>query len=55
MSDIHGEYEAFLHIMNNCSGVVREKIEMIFGDRLTAEEQRELRTLIYYPREKLRS
>ena len=54
MSDIHGEYEAFLHIMNNCSGVVREKIEMIFGDRLTAEEQRELRTLIYYPREKLR-
>ena len=28
MSDIHGEYEAFLHIMNNCSGVIREKIEM---------------------------
>lgn len=54
MSDIHGEYEAFLHIMNNCSGVIREKIEMIFGERLTAEEQRDLRTLIYYPREKLR-
>ena len=54
MSDIHGEYEAFLHIMNNCSGVIREKIEMIFGDRLTEEEQRELRTLIYYPRHKIR-
>ena len=54
MSDIHGEYEAFLHIMNNCSGVIREKIEMIFGDTMTPEEQRELRTLIYYPKEKLR-
>ncbi len=54
MSDIHGEYEAFLHIMNNCSGVIREKIELLFGDRLTDLEQRELRTLIYYPRQKLR-
>ncbi|MBQ7535596.1 MAG: fructose-1,6-bisphosphatase [Stomatobaculum sp.] len=54
MSDIHGEYEAFLHIMNNCSGVIREKIEMIFGDQMSEEEQRELRTLIYYPRHKLR-
>lgn len=54
MSDIHGEYEAFLHIMNNCSGVIREKIEMIFGERLSEAEQRALRTLIYYPKEKLR-
>ena len=54
MSDIHGEYEAFLHIMNNCSGVIREKIAMIFGERLSEAEQRALRTLIYYLKEKLR-
>ncbi|MFR9308449.1 MAG: fructose-bisphosphatase class III, partial [Lachnospiraceae bacterium] len=47
MSDIHGEYHAFLHIMNNCSGVIREKIEMIFEGRLSESEQRGLRTLIY--------
>ena len=54
MSDIHGEYEAFLHIMNNCSGVIREKIEMIFEGKLSPPEQRDLRTLIYYPKEKLK-
>ncbi|WP_314702832.1 fructose-1,6-bisphosphatase [Stomatobaculum longum] len=54
MSDIHGEYEAFLHIMNNCSGVIREKIELLFADSLSDTEQRDLRTLIYYPKEKLR-
>ena len=53
MSDIHGEYEAFCHILNNCSGVIREKTERIFRDRLTAEEQDEICTLIYYPKEKL--
>ena len=53
MSDLHGEYNAFLHIMNNCSGVIREKIEMIFRDTLTEQEQRDLRTLIYYPEQKL--
>ena len=50
MSDIHGEYDAFLHIMNNCSGVIREKIEMIFADVLNDTEKRALRTLIYYPK-----
>ena len=54
MSDIHGEYEAFLHIMNNCSGVIREKIELLFADSLSDTEQRDLRTHIYYPKEKLR-
>ena len=53
MSDIHGEYDAFLHIMNNCSGVIREKIEMIFADVLNDTEMRALRTLIYYPKEAL--
>ena len=54
MSDLHGEYEAFCHILNNCSGVVREKIENRFGDNLTHSEVKELCTLIYYPKEKLR-
>lgn len=51
MSDIHGEYEAFLHIMNNCSGVIREKVRMLFSENLSVREQKEICTLIYYPRE----
>ena len=53
MSDLHGEYDAFYHIINNCSGVIREKVAMLYGDELTVYEQQELCTLIYYPREKL--
>ncbi len=53
MSDIHGEYEAFCHILNNCSGVVKEKVDRLFGDNLSAMERQEICTLIYYPREKL--
>jgi len=53
MSDIHGEYEAFCHIMNNCSGVVREKVTLWLGDDMSGREVNELCTLIYYPREKL--
>ncbi|MBQ9197112.1 MAG: fructose-1,6-bisphosphatase [Clostridia bacterium] len=49
MSDIHGEYEAFCHIMNNCSGVIREKVDLWLGDRLTHEQADALCTLIYYP------
>ncbi|MBQ7848208.1 MAG: fructose-1,6-bisphosphatase [Clostridia bacterium] len=54
MSDIHGEYEAFCHIMNNCSGVVREKVKLWLGSRLTSEEADELCTLIYYPDQTLK-
>lgn len=54
MSDIHGEYEAFCHIMNNCSGIVREKVTLWLGQELTGREVNELCTLIYYPREKLK-
>ncbi|MCI5847792.1 MAG: fructose-1,6-bisphosphatase [Clostridiales bacterium] len=54
MSDIHGEYEAFYHILNNCSGVVREKVQLWLGDHLTQQGISELCTLIYYPSEKLR-
>ena len=32
MSDLHGEYDAFYHIINNCSGVIREKVAMLYGD-----------------------
>ena len=49
MSDIHGEYEAFCHIMNNCSGVVREKVNLWLGDQLTQAEADAFCTLIYYP------
>lgn len=48
MSDIHGEYEAFCHIMNNCSGVIREKVHLWLG-HLSAQEADALCTLIYYP------
>ena len=53
MSDLHGEYEAFMHILNNCSGVVREHVDEIFGDTLTDEQKGDLCTLIYYPEEKI--
>jgi fructose-1,6-bisphosphatase III len=53
MSDLHGEYESFFHILNNCSGVIREKVDYVFGARLTDEEKAEFCTLIYYPKEKV--
>ena len=53
MSDLHGEYEAFMHILNNCSGVVREHVDEIFGNDLSDQEKADLCTLIYYPHEKI--
>ena len=53
MSDIHGEHEAFLHILNNASGAICEKIEDLFESTLTSEERRGLAVLIYYPVETL--
>ena len=52
-SDIHGEYEAFSHILRNGSGSIRLKIEDVFGDALDASEKRSLASLIYYPRERM--
>ena len=52
LSDLHGESEAFNHIMNNCSGIIREKVDMIFADSMSEQERREFCTLIYYPVEK---
>lgn len=54
MSDIHGEYEAFTHILNNCSGVIREKATALYAGTLSPDEIKEICTLIYYPAEKLR-
>ena len=53
MSDLHGEHEAFKHILNNCSGVIREKVDMLYGDTLDEETRSEICTLIYYPEQKL--
>ena len=51
---MHGEYEAFEHILNNCSGVIRERVGQAFAMELTRDEQADLCTLIYYPELKLR-
>lgn len=53
ISDIHGEYEAFLHILNSCSGVIKEKLDEIFTNTISKSERDQLATLIYYPEEKL--
>ncbi|MBR5018279.1 MAG: fructose-1,6-bisphosphatase [Bacteroidales bacterium] len=53
--DLHGENEAFEHVLRNGSGVIRQKVEMIFGATLTESEIRELCTLIYYPEDKIRA
>ncbi len=53
MSDLHGEYESFLHLLNNCSGVIREKVDDLFAESMSQIERRELCTLVYYPKQKL--
>ena len=53
ISDVHGEYEAFQHILNSASGVVREKIDDLLGTSVSKSDRDQLATLIYYPEEKL--
>ena len=53
MSDLHGEHEAFVHILNSASGVIREKIGTVLGTGVPVEERAELATLVYYPNQKL--
>lgn len=53
LSDLHGEYEAFSHVLRNGSGAVRKKIDDVFGHTLSNSDKRSLATLIYYPREKM--
>lgn len=54
LSDVHGEYEAFQHVLKNASGTVKRKVEEIFVHSLRDQEIKDLCTLIYYPEEKLR-
>ena len=53
LSDIHGEYEAFLHLLRNSSGSLRRRIDELFGTELSGKSRRSLATLVYYPEQKL--
>lgn len=53
ITDIHGEYEAFIHVLKNGSGAVKMKINDVFGRTLPESDKNTLATLIYYPREKM--
>ena len=55
VSDVHGEYEQFLHVMRTGSGAVRNKIEDVFGNTLSAREKKSLAALVYYPEPKIRT
>jgi fructose-1,6-bisphosphatase-3 len=53
ITDIHGEYESFIHVLKNGSGSVKKKIDEVFGRTLSNGDKDALATLIYYPREKM--
>lgn len=53
LADIHGEHEAFLHVLKNASGNIKRKVNEIFGNEMLESEKKELCTLIYYPERKL--
>ena len=53
LADIHGEYEAFIHVLKNASGNIKRKVNELFGNTLRETEKRDLCTLIYYPEQKL--
>ncbi|MGL5577584.1 MAG: fructose-bisphosphatase class III, partial [Fusobacteriaceae bacterium] len=53
LSDLHGEYEAFNHVLKNCSGAIKEKINLLFSDKLSHRDINQLATVIYYPQEKI--
>ena len=53
MSDLHGEYDAFTHILNNASGVIKEKVDRALGPEVPNQRRSEFATLIYYPVQKL--
>ena len=54
LTDIHGEHEAFFHVLKNGSGSVKRKIDEVFGNTLSAKDKKALATLIYYPKEKMK-
>ena len=53
LADIHGEHEAFIHVLKNASGNIKRKVNEIFGSTIRESEKKELCTLIYYPEQKL--
>ena len=53
LADLHGEHEAFIHVLKNASGNIKRKVSEIFGTTIRETEKRELCTLIYYPEQKL--
>lgn len=53
LADLHGEYEAFQHVLRNASGAIKRKVNEIFGNTLRESEKKEICTLIYYPEQKL--
>ena len=53
LTDVHGEYEAFSHVLRNGSGSVRRKIDDVFGNTMSIRDKRALATLIYYPKQKM--
>lgn len=53
LTDIHGEYEAFAHVLKNGSGSVKRKIDDVFANTMSSRDKQTLATLIYYPREKM--
>lgn len=53
ITDVHGEYEAFFHVLKNGSGSVRRKINDVFGNTLSSRDKQSLATLIYYPKDKI--
>ncbi|ROR23613.1 fructose-1,6-bisphosphatase-3 [Mobilisporobacter senegalensis] len=54
ISDIHGEYEQFIHILKNGSGAIKNKIDVAYGNTLSNKDKKSLASLIYYPEEKLK-
>lgn len=55
ISDLHGEYKLFKHLMNNCSGVIKEKVKLLFKDEISSARINELCYLVYYPNKLLSS
>ncbi|MCR4916818.1 MAG: fructose-1,6-bisphosphatase [Prevotella sp.] len=53
LADLHGEHEAFIHVLKNASGNIKRKVGEIFGNTIRESEKKELCTLIYYPEQKL--
>ena len=52
-SDLHGEYEAFFHMLKSASGTIKRKIDLVLGKTVSNQEREALATLIYYPEQKL--